>query len=82
MPNKTMIDVDTNYDQLGLIPQEEDLDINLQFYYSKKSSVRADDLMNDKYKSAQVTVLTVGFDLYKVAIARAQHDILNSLQSL
>jgi hypothetical protein len=39
-----MIDINTNYDQLRLIPQEESFSINLQIYYSTERLVRAEAL--------------------------------------
>lgn len=57
--NSSMVDIDTDYDLIGLIPQPEGISLDMQFYYSEESSVRRDALQADKYKSAQATVLKV-----------------------
>ncbi|RDB23891.1 Peroxidase 2 [Hypsizygus marmoreus] len=56
-PNTAMVDIVSFYDQLGIIPQPDEVSLNLQFYYSKDVSVSRDALQFDKYKSAQANVL-------------------------
>ncbi|TFK34500.1 hypothetical protein BDQ12DRAFT_689698 [Crucibulum laeve] len=57
-PNQTMRDIDTTDDVIGIIPQNDPVDINIKFYYSKTGSIREDALADDKYKSNKVDILT------------------------
>ncbi|CAA7270102.1 unnamed protein product [Cyclocybe aegerita] len=50
-PNSSMRDIDSTNDVVAIIPQDEGLNLDLKFYFSKVSSVREDALENQKYAS-------------------------------
>lgn len=54
-----MINTAKNVDQLLFSPERESTSLNLQFYWSTQSSTFGEALQNEKYKSAEVNVLTV-----------------------
>lgn len=54
-----MRDIDNTSDQMSIIPQDQDLTLILNFYYSKKAALKAADLEDDKNKSTRLNILGV-----------------------
>ncbi|KXN89310.1 Dye-decolorizing peroxidase msp1 [Leucoagaricus sp. SymC.cos] len=55
--NAAMRDIDSSDDMIAVIPQDEALNFDLKFYFSKVSSVHDDTLENAKYASNKFNLL-------------------------
>jgi hypothetical protein len=58
-PNTTMRDLDSTYDMVAVIPQDEALNLDIKFYFSKVSSIREEALENPKSASNKFNPLIV-----------------------
>lgn len=62
-PNKAMRDIDNTSDQMSIIPQDQDVTLIMNFYYSKKAALREADLEDDKNRSTRLNILGVSCSL-------------------
>jgi len=58
-PNTTMRDLDSSNDVISVIPQDEALNLDIKFYFSKVSRIRDDALEDPKNASNKFNPLTV-----------------------
>jgi len=58
-PNKTMQDLDYANDVIPVIPQDETLNLDIKFYFSKVSRVREEALENPNNTSNKFNTLIV-----------------------
>lgn len=68
-PNRTMRDTLSTSDVVPIIPQEETVQIDLNFYYSKNVGVRETALEDDKYASAKLDFLIVSFVFQSISFS-------------
>jgi len=59
-----MRDLDSSSDVIPIVPQEEALNLDIKFYFSKVSSVREDALEDPKNGSNKFNTLIVFFSCF------------------
>lgn len=54
-----MRDIYSSSDQLAIIPQDDTLTLDINAYYSTKSSIKEEKLRDDQFRSNRLNILAV-----------------------